>query len=251
MRARQASLSLLTVAPASRIAMHKHPVAEILYVLKGHARMLAPPARRPRSWTRGWRSSSPVDAARHREHGPPVARRAARLLRAHGPGERLPRPQGSRGARGFEVLHDPKVGQAARRRRKFVVVAPAPKDALPIAGRQGEGAQLLTSAHTGNTRRLPRHAGGRARGGDPAPRAPGRRRRSSTSRRAPASSPSAARNFRSRRPTGDPHPGETAARRQVHRRPTRRADQIYAPAGPEDSRPVDKDRSKARRQDKP
>jgi quercetin dioxygenase-like cupin family protein len=47
MRARQASLSLLTVAPASRIAMHKHPVAEILYVLKGHARLLSQPGTPP------------------------------------------------------------------------------------------------------------------------------------------------------------------------------------------------------------
>lgn len=42
MHARQASLSLLTVAPASRIAMHKHPGAEVLYVKKGRARVLGP-----------------------------------------------------------------------------------------------------------------------------------------------------------------------------------------------------------------
>lgn len=40
MRARQASLSLLTIAPANRIAMHKHPGAEVLYVKKGRARVL-------------------------------------------------------------------------------------------------------------------------------------------------------------------------------------------------------------------
>jgi mannose-6-phosphate isomerase-like protein (cupin superfamily) len=40
-RARKASLSLLTVSPASRIAMHQHPVAEILYVRRGHARILS------------------------------------------------------------------------------------------------------------------------------------------------------------------------------------------------------------------
>jgi mannose-6-phosphate isomerase-like protein (cupin superfamily) len=48
-RARKASLSLLTVSPASRIAMHQHPVAEILYVRRGHARILSrvgtPPVR--------------------------------------------------------------------------------------------------------------------------------------------------------------------------------------------------------------
>jgi quercetin dioxygenase-like cupin family protein len=40
-RARKASLSLLTVSPASRISMHQHPVAEILYVRRGHARILS------------------------------------------------------------------------------------------------------------------------------------------------------------------------------------------------------------------
>jgi quercetin dioxygenase-like cupin family protein len=42
MNARQASLSLLTVAPANRIAMHKHPGAELLYIKKGRARVLGP-----------------------------------------------------------------------------------------------------------------------------------------------------------------------------------------------------------------
>jgi quercetin dioxygenase-like cupin family protein len=41
MRASKASLTMLSLAPASRIAMHQHPVAEVLYVLKGHARILS------------------------------------------------------------------------------------------------------------------------------------------------------------------------------------------------------------------
>jgi quercetin dioxygenase-like cupin family protein len=53
MRARQASLSLLTVAPASRIAMHKHPCTEILYVLKGHARILSQPGTPPEKLDEG------------------------------------------------------------------------------------------------------------------------------------------------------------------------------------------------------
>jgi quercetin dioxygenase-like cupin family protein len=40
MRAQKASLMQLTIAPANRIAMHQHPGAEILYVLRGHARIL-------------------------------------------------------------------------------------------------------------------------------------------------------------------------------------------------------------------
>jgi quercetin dioxygenase-like cupin family protein len=41
MRAQKASLTMLSVAPASRIALHQHPVAEVLYVLKGRARILS------------------------------------------------------------------------------------------------------------------------------------------------------------------------------------------------------------------
>jgi quercetin dioxygenase-like cupin family protein len=40
MRAQKASLMQLSIAPANRIAMHQHPGAEILYVLRGHARIL-------------------------------------------------------------------------------------------------------------------------------------------------------------------------------------------------------------------
>jgi quercetin dioxygenase-like cupin family protein len=47
MRAQKASLTMLTVSPANRIAMHQHPVAEILYVLKGHARILSRPGTPP------------------------------------------------------------------------------------------------------------------------------------------------------------------------------------------------------------
>ena len=63
MHAEHASLSLLTVSPANRIAMHKHPGAEVLYVLKGHARVIGPQGARAREDRRGRRrSSSPADA---------------------------------------------------------------------------------------------------------------------------------------------------------------------------------------------
>jgi quercetin dioxygenase-like cupin family protein len=42
-RARQLSLTLLTVGPASRVAMQRHPrSAKALYLVKGHARILGP-----------------------------------------------------------------------------------------------------------------------------------------------------------------------------------------------------------------
>src|SRR5450759_4569157 len=43
MKAEGISLTLLSVGPASRVAMHRHPhSAKILYVVKGHARLLGP-----------------------------------------------------------------------------------------------------------------------------------------------------------------------------------------------------------------
>jgi quercetin dioxygenase-like cupin family protein len=53
MRARHGSLSLLTVSPANRIAMHKHPGAEILYVKKGRARILGPKGVAPETVAEG------------------------------------------------------------------------------------------------------------------------------------------------------------------------------------------------------
>jgi quercetin dioxygenase-like cupin family protein len=42
-RAEHASLTLLTIGPASRVAMHRHPrSAKVLYLLKGKARILGP-----------------------------------------------------------------------------------------------------------------------------------------------------------------------------------------------------------------
>ena len=40
MHAQKAAVTQLTVAPANRIALHRHPGAELLYVLRGHARVL-------------------------------------------------------------------------------------------------------------------------------------------------------------------------------------------------------------------
>ena len=47
-RAQQMSVTLLTVGPASRVAMQRHPrAAKALYLLKGHARLLGPPGTEP------------------------------------------------------------------------------------------------------------------------------------------------------------------------------------------------------------
>ena len=78
MRAQKAALTQLTIAPANRIAMHKHPGAEVLYVLKGHARILGPAGIAPEKIDEGMAILHPGrHAARDREHGPHVVRGAA------------------------------------------------------------------------------------------------------------------------------------------------------------------------------
>jgi quercetin dioxygenase-like cupin family protein len=53
-RAQQISLTLLSVGPASRVAMHRHPgSAKALYLLKGHARLLGPPGAEPKKLEEG------------------------------------------------------------------------------------------------------------------------------------------------------------------------------------------------------
>ena len=107
MRAQKAALTQLTIGPANRIAMHKHPGAEVLYVLKGHARVLGPTGIAPEKLDEGHGDPDPGrHAARDREHGPHVLRGDAAGVRADGPRARLPRSEGRRGARG--VRGDPR-----------------------------------------------------------------------------------------------------------------------------------------------
>jgi quercetin dioxygenase-like cupin family protein len=106
MHARQASLSLLTVAPASRIAMHKHPVGEILYVLKGHARILSQPGTPPERLDEGMAIFIPIGAPHVIEN---MGRQTPAVLLDYfvplGP-ERVYRdPTDPQGRAGFEVIH--------------------------------------------------------------------------------------------------------------------------------------------------
>jgi hypothetical protein len=52
----EASVTLLTVGPANRVAMHRHPrSAKVLYVIKGNARVLGPSG--PSRCVKAWRST--------------------------------------------------------------------------------------------------------------------------------------------------------------------------------------------------
>ncbi len=148
MRARQASLSMLTVAPASRIAMHKHPVAEILYVLKGHARILSQPGTPPEKLDEGMAIYIPIGAPHAIEN---MGRQSSAVMLDYfvpmGP-ERVYRdPTDPAGRSAFEVLHDaptppaPPVG--------FVVVNAAKVEPITIAGGKAHVRKLFTRENTG------------------------------------------------------------------------------------------------------
>ena len=156
MRARQASLSLLSVAPASRIAMHKHPVAEILYVLKGHARILSQPGTPPERLDEGMAIFIPIGAPHVIEN---MGRQAPVVLLDYfvpmGP-ERVYRdPKDPEGRAGFEVIHgtgDP--GGAASGVAApipWTVVTAAKVDPITIANGKARVRKLLTPDNTHHT----------------------------------------------------------------------------------------------------
>jgi quercetin dioxygenase-like cupin family protein len=153
MRARQASLSLLTVAPASRIAMHKHPVAEVLYVLKGHARILSQPGTPPERLDEGMAIFIPVGAPHVIEN---MGRQSPAVLldvfAPMGPERVFRDPTDPVGRAGFEVMHDaPGAAPAAPAPPVKWVVATASK-VEPISTLEGKARvrKLLTPESTGS-----------------------------------------------------------------------------------------------------
>jgi putative monooxygenase len=156
MRARQASLSLLSVAPASRIAMHKHPVAEILYVLKGHARILSQPGTPPERLDEGMAIFIPIGAPHVIEN---MGRQAPVVLLDYfvpmGP-ERVYRdPTDPVGRNGFEVIHGngdpggPASGMATA--IKWGVATASKVEPITIANGKARVRKLLTPESTGHT----------------------------------------------------------------------------------------------------
>ena len=109
MRARQASLSLLTIAPANRIAMHKHPGAELLYVKKGRARILGPSGVTPELLAEGSAIFIPAGMPHVIENM--VRSAPVEILQSFVPlgPERVYRdPTDEKGRAAFEVIRDPR-----------------------------------------------------------------------------------------------------------------------------------------------
>lgn len=149
MHARQASLSELTLAPANRIAMHKHPGSEALYLLRGHARVLGPPGVPPQKLEQGMAIFIPAGMPHVIEN---MGRSAqAVMLEVFAPlgPERVYRdPRDETGRAAFQVIHGaPKRQPGAH----FTVAGPA--SAVPpvsVFGGKAKSHALLDRANTGS-----------------------------------------------------------------------------------------------------
>ena len=150
MHARQASLSQLTVAPANRIAMHKHPGAEALYVLQGHARILGPTGVNPEKLDEGMAILIPGGMPHAIEN---MGRQSsAVLLQVFAPmgPERVYRdPKDEAGRAAFEVIRG--APPAAPAGAHFTVAGPASAaETLTVFGGKGKIKPLLEPAKTGS-----------------------------------------------------------------------------------------------------
>jgi len=148
MRARQASLSLLTIAPANRIAMHKHPGAELLYVKKGRARILGPSGVTPELLNEGSAIFIPEQMPHVIENM--VRSAPVEILQVFVPPgpERVYRdPSDEKGRAAFEVIRDPRQAKVPAG-AKFAVASVDKAPVRALAGGQIKARVLLDSAAT-------------------------------------------------------------------------------------------------------
>ena len=134
------SVTLLNVGPASRVAMHRHPhSAKILYLVKGHARLLGPEGATPVKLDEGAAVFIPAGYPHVIEN---MGRQStAVFLQAFSPPgpERVYRdPTDARGRAEFEVIRDPASAKAPSEQAGKVVVATA-AEAKSVALPRGMG----------------------------------------------------------------------------------------------------------------
>ena len=147
MRAQKAALTQLTIAPANRIAMHKHPGNEVLYVLKGHARILGPAGVAPEKIDEGEAILIPAGMPHAIENmGRTSSAVMLDVFAPMGP-ERVYRdPKDPAGRAAFEVIRD--AAPAAPPGAKFTIAKPG--EALTVFAGKGKIKPLLEPAKTGN-----------------------------------------------------------------------------------------------------
>jgi mannose-6-phosphate isomerase-like protein (cupin superfamily) len=140
------SLTLLSVGPASRVAMHRHPhSAKILYLVKGHARLLGPEGVTPVKLEEGAAVFIPAGYPHVIEN---MGRQStAVFLQAFSPPgpERVYRdPTDARGRAEFEVIHDLATAKTSPELAAKVVVATAADvKAVPLPRAIGSAKTLI------------------------------------------------------------------------------------------------------------
>jgi quercetin dioxygenase-like cupin family protein len=152
-RAQQVSLTLLSVSPASRVAMHRHPgSAKALYLLKGHARLLGPPGVEAKKLDEGSAVFIPAGYPHVIEN---MGRQStAVFLQAFAPPgpEKVYRdPRDPQARAEFEVIRDP--GQAKpppASNGQVVVRSIADAAPHPMPGARGSARVLLAPQDTGS-----------------------------------------------------------------------------------------------------
>jgi quercetin dioxygenase-like cupin family protein len=152
-RAQQLSLTLLTLNPASRVAMVRHPkAAKALYVLKGHARLLGPPGTEPEKLDEGTAVFIPPGYPHVLEN---MGRQnSAVFLQAFAPAgpEKVYRnPRDAEGRAEFEVIRDPSKAKAPPHDKgQLVVKSMVDVPGLPILGGKASARILLEPQDTGS-----------------------------------------------------------------------------------------------------
>ena len=132
-KAQGISLTLLTVGPASRVAMHRHAhSAKILYLLKGHSRLLGPTGVAPLKMEEGSAAYVPAGYPHVIEN---MGRQSTGVfLQAFAPPgpERVYRdPKDPRGRAEFEVIRDPAAAKPTGGQIVYATAADAKPAALP------------------------------------------------------------------------------------------------------------------------
>jgi quercetin dioxygenase-like cupin family protein len=146
------SLTMLTIGPASRVAMHRHPrSAKILFVLKGKARLLGPRGTPPLKMDEGMAAFLPAGYPHVIEN---MGRQnKAVFLQAFAPPgpEKVYRdPRDPEGRADFEVIRDPGRAKAPPPGRGRLVVRSADEvKPLPIPGGKGNVRILFDEKNTG------------------------------------------------------------------------------------------------------
>jgi len=177
-RAQGLSLTQLSIGPASRVAMHRHPrSAKVLYLLKGHARLLGPSGVAPVKLDEGAVAFVPAGYPHVIENmGRQSTAVFLQVFAPPGP-ERVYRdPTDARGRADFEVIHDAASAKEPSPENGHLVTLTAAEAAaaVPVAGGKGTIKLLLDSKATGSdavtvsllefghSGELPRHDHGRA-----------------------------------------------------------------------------------------